>query len=156
MLGVVQCSIDSATGVEHLRKLCCLELSYCPRLEDITPLARLSDGLLELELDHCKKIPDLTFLRCLRRLRKLIVSDCGEVATLGFIKAMTDLEFLSFVGTNVLDGDMTPCFNLKYAGFMNKRHYSHTFEEVEAKIAEPAGKGSDLNDGFNSSKKGQS
>jgi len=43
---------------------------------------------------------------------------------------MPALESFAFVGTKVLDGDMTPAIRLKYAGFDDKRHYSHTIDEV--------------------------
>jgi len=122
-------------GLENLPKLEKLNLSYCRRLIDINPLAGVATTLQELEIDHCKKISDLTSVRVLKRLRKLILSDSGSVISLEFSKQMPRLEFLSFVGTNVLDGDMRPCFRLKYAGFLKKRHYSHTPDEVREIIA---------------------
>jgi protein phosphatase 1 regulatory subunit 7 len=134
-LSVILSSLHSLRGIEMLPELKKLDLSHCRLLEDITPLAQLAETLEELEIDHCKKIKDLTFIRVLRHLRKAILVDSGSVPSLKFIEQMPDLEFLSFVGVNVLDGDMTPCFKLKYAGFLKKRHYSHSSEEVREIIS---------------------
>jgi len=129
-LHIILSPIRSVRGIEALSKLKKLGLSYCYQLEDIRPISKLAGALQELEISHCKKIKDITYIRVLKRLRKAILSDSGNISSLNFIRRMPRLEFLSFVGTNVLDGDMTPCFKLKYAGFLKKRHYSHSPEQV--------------------------
>src|SRR6266496_398740 len=116
-LSVILSPVRTAQGLENLPKLTKLGLHYCRVLDDLQPLAGIAETLEELEIDHCKKISDLTVVRVLKHLRKLILSDCGSVPSLEFSRQMPSLEFLSFVGTNVLDGDMTPCFRLRYAGF---------------------------------------
>ena len=122
--------IKSVSGIESLSRLKKLGLSYCPRLRDITSLLLLENSLQELEIDHCKQIQNLDQIRALKNLRKAILADSGVLPSLKFIEKMPRLEFLSFVGMNVLDGDMTPCLKLKYAGFLPKRHYSHTSQEI--------------------------
>ena len=129
-LHLVSSSITSIRGVETLQRLKRLGLSYCRRLEDIGPLNGLECSLEELELDHCKAIKDTNPIFQLRKLRKLIMFSCHDLASLQFIKKLSKLEFISFVNTKVIDGDMTPCFGLNYAGFLKNRHYSHTPEEV--------------------------
>ena len=46
---------------------------------------------------------------------------------------MPKLEFFSFVDTDVVDGDLTPCMRLDYAGTMNKRHYNIKAEDLPRK-----------------------
>ena len=135
-LAIIQSPITSATGVEAIPGLKELCLAYCPKLVDLRPFVEMSNTLEQLELDHCKRISDLADLKVLTHLRKLMLSDCGSVASLSFINGMPHMEFLSFVGTTVVDGDMSPLFGLKYAGFLKKRHYSHTPEEVDRIIKE--------------------
>ncbi len=129
-LSVILSPISSVRGIGALPGLKKLELSYCRMLEDISPLAGLAEVLEELEVRSCKKIADLRFITVLQHLRKAILSDNASLPSLAFIQQMPRLEFLSFVGTTILDGDMTPCFPLEYAGFIKKRHYSHSPEEV--------------------------
>jgi hypothetical protein len=44
---------------------------------------------------------------------------------------MASLKNFMFVGTDVTDGDMTPSIGLRYAGFSNKKHFSHTMEQIK-------------------------
>ena len=44
---------------------------------------------------------------------------------------MPKLEDFRFVDTNVIDGDLSPLIRLKYAGFFDKKHYSHTREQIK-------------------------
>jgi hypothetical protein len=44
---------------------------------------------------------------------------------------MLNLEFISFVGTNILDGNLHWCKGIGYVGFENKRHYSHKFKDFK-------------------------
>jgi len=132
-LHIVLSPISTTLGLENVPRIRRLGLSYCRNLTDIKSLKELP-VLEELELDHCKRIADLTFLRELKHMRKVIMSDCGSISSLGFIKQLRHLEFFSFVQTTVLDGDMTPLFGLRYAGFRNNRSYSHTREHVKQVI----------------------
>jgi hypothetical protein len=129
-LSVVLSTIQTLHGIQALTKLKKLCLSHCRKLEDIDKISSLAKNLEELEICSCKKIKDLTVIRVLKALRKAILGDGGDIPTLKFVEQMPYLEFLSFVGVNVLDGDMTPCMKLKYAGFSKKKHYSHTPEEI--------------------------
>jgi len=43
---------------------------------------------------------------------------------------MPNLEDFRFMSTDISDGDMTPTIRLKYAAFSNKKHFSHTLEQI--------------------------
>lgn len=43
---------------------------------------------------------------------------------------MPNLEDFRFVGTEILDGNLSALMRLKFAGFLNKRHYSMTYEDL--------------------------
>jgi len=134
-LTIIESSIRSLEGIQALSQLKTLGLAYCRKLVTIESLLELKGNLRELEIDHCKGIKDLSVIGALTQLRKAILADNGEIPSLEFVRGMPRLEFLSFVGTKVRDGDMTPCFSLKYAGFLKRRGYSHTPEEVADMIA---------------------
>jgi hypothetical protein len=134
-LHIALSNIKTLKGIEALHVLRELALSYCRSLEDISELSENTATLQELQIDRCKKARNLEMmLKKLKQLRKIILSHCRDLPSLKFVKQLPKLEFLSFVDTNVLDGDITPCLNLKFVGFMNKRHFSHTFEEVRSII----------------------
>jgi len=102
----------------------------CIHADDITL------DLEELEVENSKAQIAVESFGKLTRLRKLILLDCAPLSSLSFVKNIPALEFISFVNTEIRDGDMTPCFGLKYAGFLKKKHYTHTPEQVAAAIAE--------------------
>ena len=60
-----------------------------------------------------------------------MLSKCADIPSLAFIGKLQKLEFLSFVGTKILDGDLSFCERLEYTGFDNKKNYSHTMDEMK-------------------------
>lgn len=134
-LELVQSTIESLEGVEKLIKLNALELYYMRNLEDFSSLLSLRKTLTKLRFGHCKKLEGIEKVAELGSLKALAITDCGEIPSIGFITRLKNLDFFSFVNTNVIDGDLTPlldCKSLTFAGFLNKRHYSHKSEEIKA------------------------
>jgi len=43
---------------------------------------------------------------------------------------MPNLEDFRFMSTDVIDGDLSPLKRLRYAAFVNKKHYSMTYEDI--------------------------
>ena len=121
-LELVQLPIQDLLGMKKLPSLMKCVIAYCSKLKDFRGL-RFCRLLQDLELDHVKGV-SAEDLSCLPNLRKLILSSVGTLPSIKFIDSLPNLKFLSFVGTNILDGDLTPCFRLDYAGTLNKRHYN--------------------------------
>lgn len=130
---LIRSPIQSLAGLERFKKLKRLSLYYLSKLEG---LAALQSGSLEyLHCDVCKKICDHEHVTCLKKLRVLHFANCGTIPSLAFLRRMPKLEEFSFVDTDIEDGDLTPCLDLKRVGFLRKKHYSHTPEEVDVMIA---------------------
>lgn len=138
-LAIFQSPILALAGIETLPHLQKLMIAYCPKLFDISALSRVSGRLQELDLDACRHVHGHSVLQSIRSLRILRLCDCGEVDTIRFIRSLKSLQEFAFVGTKVLDCDISPRLGLDYAGFDNKRGYSHTFEEVGRAIQKRAG-----------------
>jgi len=136
-LELVQTTLTSFAGISRLQRLRRLELAYLTKLETLDDVLDLP-GLQVLDVLTCKKIKNAANIRALKKLRTFKLNDCGEIPTLNFINDMPALEEFRFVDTNVLDGDLTPLLKLKWVGFLNKKHYSHTSEELDA-ILRPKG-----------------
>ncbi len=109
-----------------------LELNYCSKLETLCCLDRSKTTLLSLVFDHCKAIENHTYVTVFRKLSSLAFNECGEISSIGFIKQIPELKSFRFVKTNVVDGDISPCIGLNYAGFFKMKHYSHTPDQIEA------------------------
>ena len=134
-LRIIHSNIINLDGLE-VPNLNDFELSYCKQLKNIKFNSEHKKNLKTLEINCCKKIENYEILSELENLEKLIISDSAPIPSLKFIQKMPNLKFLSFVNTNILDGDLSSLINLKYAGFDNKRHYSHKMEEIKKLIAE--------------------
>ena len=118
----IQGNINSLDFISSLKKLKKLGLFYLKNLLEIKPIKDVN--LKDLEIDSCKNIQYKDSLFFCEELRQLKISDSSPLPNLSFLTRLKDLKFLSFVGTNIEDGDITPCLNLKYVGFDDKRHYN--------------------------------
>lgn len=129
-LSLIQSRKLILTGIDRFSLLKKIGIYYLAGLKDISALSALGGGILEwLEFGNCPKITNHDEVRVIRSLKRLAFNHCGEIPSLTFLNELTALESFSFVGTNIIDGDLTPCLRLKFAGFLNKRHYSHRSEE---------------------------
>lgn len=121
--------ISTLEGIEGLRRLEKLMIYAATRLRQISSLSQL-EVFEELELDACKKVEDIDAMRS-SSLKRLILSNCGSVASLKFVSNMPALSTFTFVGTKVEDGDLTPILHIESIGFDDKRHYSHRYADLE-------------------------
>lgn len=133
-LNIMQAKLSSLNGIEKLMSLEKLMLFGMPKLKTIKNLGALSKTLEQIEIENCKNITDFETLSHLLNLKKLIVLNSGAIKSLNFIKSLKNLDFFSFVGTNVLDGNLSPCIGLKYVGFDNKKHYSHKRDDLRQRF----------------------
>lgn len=132
-LEITESNIESFSGIESLVKLNSFEGTYLSKLESLAGIELLSKNIRTLVLNTCKSLKDYgTALGTLTNLEKLILSKCGELNDLDFITTMRKLIFFSFVNTNIKNGNLSPLKEKKldYAGFDDKRHYSHKMKDI--------------------------
>ncbi|MFZ1699393.1 MAG: hypothetical protein WBO10_08585 [Pyrinomonadaceae bacterium] len=82
-----------------------------------------------IEIDECKKIENYVVMGDLENLERLLIIKSGPIASLDFLKSLYKLDFFSFGGTNIANGDLSPCLGIRYVGFDDKKHYSHKFRD---------------------------
>ena len=132
-LKITQSNLSSLSGLEGLGHLEEFEAYYFSKLENLAAIGVVNKSLKSLILENCKKIRDYEdALSSLENLQKLILGDCGPLNNLKFINRLKKLNFFSFVGTNITDGDLSLLLKAKieYVGFDDKRHYSHKMKDV--------------------------
>ncbi len=131
--------LQSLRGLESLQGLEKLSLAYLPNLRDVSAMAALR-RLRDLEIVSCKRIECLeAVLPSLTSLQRLRLENGPRLPSLAFVRAMPDLDRLSFHGTSVIeDGDMTPLLGRQFShvSYDNRRHYSHTWRQIERKPSE--------------------
>jgi hypothetical protein len=138
-LDLTQTGIVSLAGLETLPDLRYCQISYAPKLESLAALT--SDGieLRELSIEKSKKIVSYEPIAALRSLRRLKLSDCASMPDLKWTKGLDQLDFFSFVETNVEDGDLWPLLQLpklRYVGTSDKKHYNYRFAAINEILAQ--------------------
>ena len=129
-LSLIKTSVNELAGVELFSNLQRLELYCAPALKTIAALTSLTQ-LKELSIEACKKVTDYAALGRIDTLEKILLTNSGEIPSLAFIKSLLHLRFISFVGTNVRDGDISHCAGLEYVGFDDKRHYNRKMRDFQ-------------------------
>lgn len=132
-LELVQAGVTSLDGVERQKKIRELDVSYCKGLTTIAALVGAS--VERVHFEACGRIGDIPTLSRCPRIKSIRMSSCGNLQSLGFLRASKTIEEFRFVKMEVADGDMTPLLELESVGFIDKRGYSHTNEQVSAIIA---------------------
>ena len=130
-LTITQSKVRSLKGVQKLDKIRKLELNYLRTLTSIEGIEGLGPSLQHLDITSCKNIVDLDRLKNLSTLEAFHLNECGSVTSLDFVTSLTNLKHFVFHGTNVLSGDVTPCFHIDYVYFDSKKHYSHKWTDIK-------------------------
>ncbi|SEW53184.1 leucine-rich repeat domain-containing protein [Chitinophaga arvensicola] len=132
ILEITESNIESFKGINALTSLIQFEAYYLSRLEYLDGLETGVPQLSTLILEYSRKLKGYdTVLGQLSHLEKLILGDCGPLTSINFVHNLPRLSFFSFVGTNILDGDISPAERLTYVGFNNKRHYNRKSQEMK-------------------------
>lgn len=129
-LEISQSNIISFSGLEKFNKLTRIEFNYCSKLKKLCDLEKTADLLEFAMFSKCKSIINHEYVRIFKKMRVLAFNDCNSIHSLSFIREMPNLKDLRFVGTIILDGDLSPCVGLEYVGFFYKKGYSHTYKQL--------------------------
>ena len=137
-LSLIRSNIASTRGVCRLKNLTKIELSYVPKIEVLEELDKLHN-LEAVYCENCKQLRHSESLSWLKQLKSLKLIRCGKINSIAFLRTLPGLEEFRFVGTEVADGDLSPLLNLKWVGFDNKRHYSHTDVDLDMILRKKGG-----------------
>ena len=129
-LHVSQVQDLAGLGLLHsLRSLSLYRLGHFTTLSVLSALTYLE----ALDIQTCKKLVDIEDIKALIGLTFFNIVNCGEIASLHPIKFLPNLRRIGFVGTDILDGDLSVLAEsptLENYIFNNRRHYSHRREEM--------------------------
>lgn len=134
---LVKTNLESLQGIESLEDLRYCEISYAPQLRSLSALAAGELQMRELSLSHAKNIEDYHPIASCRWLRNLRLSTCAPLPDLKWLEPLRHLEFLSFVETLAIDGDLRPLLQLpelRYAGSMDKRNYTPRIDDLNKQL----------------------
>ena len=130
--------LTSLRGIEAFNCLEEIRLLDLRVLSDIDPIAGVSETLRSLEFNTCRKIARLDAVRPLRNLSRLHVLNCGDIESLAPVLGLPLKTLLFYESTNIRDGDLGVLLKLPEltdTSFANRRHYSNTREEIQARLS---------------------
>ncbi len=121
----------SLNGIENNPNLKSLMLYQCSKLVDISFLQ--SVALERIEFETCKKLENLESIFELASLKHISLDKCGQIRNLTGMSKL-GLDSLVISDTVIEDGRLDELLKLKCSKiyFDNKKHYSHTLEEVRS------------------------
>lgn len=130
-LELIKSNINSFKGCEKLQNLKLIDCAYMSKLTNIDYLEQIKDTLKLLSFQSCKNIQNHDYVKYLTNLEWLDFHRCGQMDTIEFIKYMPNLKHFTFLGTDVLDGNIAPCEGIEYVAFTNKKHFSHKMKDFK-------------------------
>jgi len=137
-LSILNSSIRSLHGLVPLKSLTRLRIAGLRTLSSLSGIDSLVK-LVDLDISSCNKLTSITEVYNLRKLIRLMLNNCGSIESLRPILALHQLTTISFwESTTIADGDLSPLLaltSLKQVSFANRRHYSHTREQILADIS---------------------
>ena len=123
-LMIIQSKLKTLDGIQKTQKMQCLYLYYNRYLRDISVLKEVKQTLRALRIENCPQIDDFSVLGELDNLELLELSGSNELPDLSFIKKMKRLKTFIF-SMNVKDGDLSPCLSLSYVrSKKNRKHFN--------------------------------
>ena len=122
------------TGIERFPSLKSLHLYQCRKLNRLDALAN-AQSIQTIRLSHCSALNDLSAIAQLHELRVLEIESCHTISSVAPLAQCKKLQRLQIAGdTVVADGDFSllrKLEELKEVLLANKKHYSHTAEELQ-------------------------
>lgn len=125
---------EGLDGVEQWEGICELRISRMSGLRSVEPVSRMP-RLEDLWVEGCKRIHDWDALAVAKRLRTIVLGKV-HMATIGWVRKCKSLEEIRFADVDIEDGNVEHLEVLDRVKFLDKKKYSHTCEEINARIAE--------------------
>lgn len=75
----------------------------------------------------CKRLNNLDVLKSMKKLKKLHLDEM-ILPNIDFVRDIKNLNYLSLVGTNILNGDISPAKDLDFVAIDNRKHYNYRFD----------------------------
>ncbi|NUP11335.1 MAG: hypothetical protein HOW73_35260 [Polyangiaceae bacterium] len=129
-LNLTSPGIRSLQQIGSLALLNNLEITGAAKLATLHNIEVLQH-LRSVDLFKCPAVSDHELVGACKQITALRFARCGAIKSLAFVESMPALERFSFLGTDVLDGNMRPVLGLKAVGFDARPHFSHTQREVD-------------------------
>ncbi|MCL1994367.1 MAG: hypothetical protein FWG66_15595 [Spirochaetes bacterium] len=129
-LNISQSTLTEINGLEGLKNIEALDISYFPKLKNIEPI-KWCQKLKHLKIKNCKSIIDWGALSENNSLKTIIIENCAKIKSLEFLKNI-NIEEVCLIDTQIEDGNVSWLLgkNIKKINFPVHKHYDLKYEEL--------------------------
>lgn len=128
-LELTQSPIKTLLGIERYTSVEEVGLFYLSKLTSLVGIERIPLRIFGAE--HCKKLSEYDALGACSELSELKIHHCASIQSLSFVKSLPKLTSFRFMNTDVTDGDLLPLKGIRDLMFTQKKHFSHTPEQLK-------------------------
>lgn len=128
-LYILWSDINNLVGIP--RNLEKLEVSYSRKFTSLQGLSNSSTTLKELHIENCPKLVEYSSLKSCDKVSKLTLHKCKTIPSLDFIPYLTNLQHFTFLGTKVLDCDLSYIKDIQSVYFNNNKDYNLRLKDIK-------------------------
>ncbi len=132
-VSAVRGNLTSLRGLERIKALRTVGLAYLPKLSSIAAVSGLS--LERLEVHNCPNVTDWHAVAGMKTLKILFADKARSIRSLAFLRDLPALERFVARGTDIEDGDLTPCLGLQDLVLTSNKNFHPPLKEILAQLA---------------------
>ena len=128
----------SRTDLENLNSLPPtlekLNIDLARRLTSLEGLENCAGSLRDLDIEYCPNIKDCSALEKCTNMEKLLLLNCGQIPSIGFVQNMNKLYHFAFSRSYVVDNDLSPLKSIPSVAFTNNKNYNYKLKDFRDDI----------------------
>lgn len=108
-----------------------LQVNYTRSITSLVGIDSCANNLHLLELDHCPNLTAYTLLESCVNMEKLLITSCGDMPNVEFVRRMPHLGHFAFYGTYVRNNDLLPIMSIPSVFFRNNKSYNYRLKDFD-------------------------
>ena len=111
-----------------------LDIALARRLTSLEGLENCARSLRDLDIEYCPHIKDFSALEKCANMEKLLLLNCGQIPSIGFVQNMNKLYHFAFSRSYVVDNDLAPLKSIPSVAFTNNKNYNYKLKDFRDDI----------------------
>lgn len=111
-----------------------LDLGLVRPLTSLEGLESCAKSLKNLEIEYSPHIKDFSALEKCTNMEKLLLLNCGQIPSIGFVRNMPKLKHFAFSRSYVVDNDLSPLKSIPSVAFTNHKNYNYKLKDFRDDI----------------------
>ena len=130
--------LETLAGIEQFPTLTSLAIAAARQFHDLDAVQSVRETLRKLDLESCPALNDITPIAALSELHLLGIKDCGRIRSIEPVGNLAKLEvLLAWGSTRIEEGDLSPLLGLprlKEIRMRDRREYRPTVAALKEQL----------------------